>query len=567
MRNQALSVLCGCLAVLCLAACQDNSRVEPSTSVEESRPNILLIVVDDMGYADLGSFGGEIPTPNLDELAHGGIRLTNFITAPACSPTRAMLLTGVDAHKAGLGNLHEELAPNQRDQPGYEGYLNSRVVTTASLLRDAGYHTYMTGKWHLGLTEETGPAARGFERSFAMLTNSSHFADMRPAYSPDPTAKAAYRDENGLLSELPPNFEYSSQFFVDRLIDNLEQDRQSDKPFFAYLAFSAPHWPLQAPDAALEQFRGKYDEGYDVLLERRLAAQRELGVIPRDAQGSVRAPKGVRWPDLSDEQRQVEARAMEVYAAMIAEIDHHTGRMIDYLRARGLLDNTAIIFLSDNGAEGHDYDDTWPRDAFPEIRKVIDEGYDFSYANMGRQDSYTFYGPNWARVSAPAFRLYKAFPTEGGVHTAAFVNFPGRFRAGAIEDALILVKDMAATMLELAGVEHPGTTYAGRRVEPMTGRSVLALLEGRTQPGAGPVRAHADELIGKRGVRLGNWKLVHMPEPYGVGDWQLYDLATDLAEANDLAAARPEKVAELRALWDQYAEENGVILPDWVSGY
>lgn len=567
MCRRRMSVLCVALTVLFLLGCQEKASVTVDVEAPGERPNILLVVVDDMGFADLGSFGGEIPTPNLDNLAYAGVRLTNFITGPACSPSRAMLLTGVDAHISGFGNLKEELAPSQRGKPGHEGYLNDRVVTIASLMRDAGYRTYLTGKWHLGIEEHASPVVRGFQESFAMLTNASHFSDMRPAYSPDPDAKAAYRNETGMLSELPSNFEYSSQFFVDQMIEYLEQDEKSDAPFFAYLAFSAPHWPLQAPDEAIERFRGKYDKGYDVILERRVAEQRRLGLISDNARASQRAPKGVPWSELSDEQKKTEARSMEVYAAMVAEIDRHTGRIVDYLREQGLFDNTVIIFMSDNGAEGHDYDDTWPKEAFPAIRKVLDENHDFSYQNMGRPGSYTFYGPNWARVSAPTMRLYKAFPTEGGVHTSAFVYSPDRFASGTTVDDLIVVKDFAPTILELAKVPHPGDSYAGRNIEPMTGVSAVSVLEGVTRSDDASARIHADELIGKRGIRQGDWKLVHMPPPYGNGNWQLYDLAADPAESDDLADDMPGKVAELVALWDQYAEDNGVVLPDWVSGY
>ncbi len=548
-----------------LAACGGDHLEDGGAPSEDRRPNVLLIVVDDMGFADLGSFGSEIPTPNLDAIATSGVRLTNFITAPACSPTRASLLTGVDHHLAGFGNLKEEMAPNQEGQPGHEGYLNDRVVTIATLLRDAGYRTYLTGKWHLGVEEHARPRARGFGRSFAMLKNASHFADMLPAYDPDPEGKAEYVEDDVALDVLPDDFEYSSQFYVDRMIDYIESDSSDEQPFFAFLAFSAPHWPLQAPDEAIEEFRGDYDEGFDVALDRRLARQKALGIVPKHAIASARAPKGRPWSELSQSEQRVEARSMEIYAAMVAEIDRHTGRLIEYLRESGELDNTAIIFMSDNGAEGHDYNDTWPAEAFPAIRKAIDERHDFSFQNMGRPRSYTFYGPNWARVSAPSLNLFKAFPTEGGVRTAAFVNVPGRVDSGAILDGLVLAKDLAPTILELAGVTHPGTTWEGRQIEAMTGVSALEYLE--TGEGTAANREHADELIGKKGIRRGQWKLVHMPEPYGTGDWQLYDLEADPSESNDLAAERPEIVKELTARWEAYAEENGVILPDWVSGY
>jgi arylsulfatase len=348
------------------------------------------------------------------------------------------------------------------------------------------------------------------------------------------------------------------------MIEYLDADDGGASPFFGYLAFSAPHWPLQAPDTALEAFRGRYDEGYDVVLERRLVEQKRLGLIPADAVAAARSPKGRPWKELDEPGRAVEARAMEVYAAMIAEIDRHTGRLIDYLGNRGMLDNTVVIFLSDNGAEGHDLDDTWPADQFPEIRAVIDQRHDFSLENMGRPGSYTFYGPNWARVSAPAFRLFKAFPTEGGVRTAAFAWYPPRFPGGTLVDDLVLVRDIAPTILGLAGVRHPGGEYRGREVQPMTGRSAVDLLAGGAESA---VRLHVDEAIGKISVRRGAWKMVRMPPPHGTGSWELYDLDSDLAERRDLAASRPEIVAELEAAWNRYVDDNGVILPDWLSGY
>ena len=524
------------------------------------------MVVDDMGYSDLGAFGSEIPTPNLDELAYNGIRLTNFITSAVCSPTRASLLTGVDPHKTGLGNLLEELSPNQQGQPGYEGYLNERVVTVASLLRDAGYKTYMTGKWHLGLDVETSPYARGFDRSFTALTNASHFADMLPAYSPDPDAKAKYLSDDRVLDSLPDTFEYSSQFFVDQIIDYIDSGDPETEPFFAYVAFTAPHWPLQAPDKTLEQFSGAYSAGYDAILEQRFAAQKALGLIPTNAVPSTRSPKGKPWEKLGYEERLLEERRMEVYAAMISEIDTHSGRLIDFLKRKGLFDDTVILFISDNGAEGHDLDETWPADQFPAIRSTIDERHDHSLENMGRPNSYTFYGPNWARVSAPAFRLHKAFPTEGGTRTAAFAHYPKAFETQSIIGDLILAKDIAATILDLAGTKHPGTTYKGRPIEVMTGISALRYLTGLENNRAN-TRILADEVLGKISVRRGPWKLVKMPLPHGTGDWELFNLDTDLAEKNDLASTHPEIVNELDNEWQQYELENGVILPDWVSGY
>jgi arylsulfatase len=256
---------------------------------------------------------------------------------------------------------------------------------------------------------------------------------------------------------------------------------------------------------------------------------------------------------------------MEVYAAMIDEVDVHTGRLLEFMSARGLLDNTIVLFMSDNGAEGHDLDETWPMETFPEIRKAIDSSHDFSYENIGRPGSYTLLGPNWAKATAPSLRLHKAFPTEGGTRVAAFAWFPEKIPAPAISDDFVFVTDIAPTILELAGVDHPGTQYAGRSVEPVTGRSFVSILEGRGR--TDDDRVTGIELFGKRAIRAGDWKIVHMPTPHGTGDWQLFNVRNDSGESQDLAAEFPEKLAAMKVMWDEYARDNGVIIPDWVSGY
>lgn len=562
MKAKAAIALFIVFAAWFLGSCQHQTVGKGDSS---SRPNLLLIVVDDMGFSDLGAFGSEIPTPNLDALAFAGVRFTNFVTYSVCSPTRASLLTGVDPHVAGLGNMAEDLSPNQRGQPGYEGYLNERVVTIASLLRDAGYSTYMTGKWHLGATAETDAYARGFDRSFSMSTNASHFDDMRPAYSPDPDAKAAYRQDGQLLAALPEDFEYSSQFYVDRMMEYIRDGEPGTKPFFAYLAFSAPHWPLQAPDEVLEVFRGRYADGYDLAAERRLAALKRLGLISPVAELADRSLKGQPWRELGSADQDKEQRRMEVYAAMVAEIDRHSGRLIEFLREEQLLDNTIVVFISDNGAEGHDLDDIWPVDAYPAERAVIDGQHDFSLTQMGRPGSYSLYGPNWARVSAPAFRLFKGFPTEGGTRTLAFAYYPQKFKAGSIVDELVLVKDIVPTLLELTGVQHPGTSYRGRSVEPLSGVSAVTLLSGGQASVSG--RIHVDEMLGKFSVRKAQWKLLKTPRPHGTGEWELFDLSRDLGEKNDLSLNHPEIVLELEKSWLHYRSSNNVILPDQPSTY
>jgi arylsulfatase len=552
--------------ILVLAACMGEGPETVSPDAAPDRPNILLIVVDDMGFSDLGSFGGEIATPNLDRLALEGIRFTNFHTASTCSPSRSMLLTGVDSHLAGLGNMLEELAPNQTGQPGYEGFLNERVVSLPTLLQDAGYRTYMTGKWHLGSGVGKGPAYRGFERSFVLDTGgASHFADMRPAYAASPDTKANYSRDGVKLETLPDDFEYSTEYYVDQMIRYLSDDSEPEQPFFGYLSFTAPHWPLQAPDDAIARQAGKYASGYDAIAEARLERLKEMGVIPADARRSGRSPKERPWDELTTAQQKIEMRAMEIYAAMINEVDRHTGRLIDHLEESGRLDNTAIIFLSDNGPEGHDLDETWSMDLFPQIRKTIDSTHDFSFDAMGRPGSYVLYGPNWANAGSPAFRLHKAFPTEGGTRVAAFVRLPSMVRERELVDEFVFVKDITPTILEIADVRHPGNEYQGRPIEPMTGQSFLPILRGESS--AARDRVTGMELFGKRVIRRGEWKLVHMPAPYGNDDWQLFNIDEDPGESNDVSLDHPETVAALKAMWEEYSKANNVIIPDWVSGY
>ena len=311
------------------------------------RPNLVLIVADDLGWSDIGAFGGEIPTPNLDALAAGGMMLTQFYANQSCSPTRAMLMSGTDAHVAGLAVMGAPRQGPQAGAPGYEGFLNFRVASMADLLKDAGYHTYMTGKWHLGRTVETGPNARGFERSFASLDGAAHLGSL----SWGGPGRAPYREGGGGIVNVVDDF-YSTRAYTEKMIEYIETDRGDDKPFFAWLAYTAPHWPLQAPEESIAKFEGWYDAGYDALHARRIERAKELDLIPEDfvAEGPVDGEP--RWNELTDEERRVRARYMEIYAAMVNDLDRYVGEFIDYIDEIGELDNTFIMFMSDNGAEG-----------------------------------------------------------------------------------------------------------------------------------------------------------------------------------------------------------------------
>lgn len=518
---------------------------------ERMRPNILLIVVDDMGYSDIGPFGGEVRTPSLDSLAKSGMRFTDFHTSVACSPTRSMLLSGTDNHLAGMGNQAEALFPNQLGKPGYEGNLNDRVVSFATLLRNAGYFTAMAGKWHLGEEVEHDPYNRGFQKAYALLQGgASHFDTewmMCANYTP------IYR-ENGVRVHVPKGF-YSTEFYTDKIIEYIDS-RDANKPFFAYLSYTAPHDPLHVPDEWLEKYKGRYDKGYEVLREERLNSLKKLEFIPKDAVPFPRLSMIPDWEDLPEEQRKIEARRMELYSAMIENVDHHMGRLFKHLKKTGDYDNTLIIFFSDNGANGnemHQYPDT--------DKAWLDRNSDNRYENMGRRFSRIAAGPAWAQVSMTPFRLFKGFTTEGGIRSPLIISGPGVVKPGTRSDAFAHVMDISATILEVAGVDHPGTSYKGRKVEPLLGRSMLKVLNGKSDIVYDNDTAVSWELIGFRAVRKGEFKLVWLPVPFGNDDWQLYDLSKDPAEMNDLSKELPKLRKEMISIWNRYSEEVGVVLP------
>lgn len=525
-----------------------------------SRPNFLVIVADDLGFSDLGAFGGEIATPHLDALAYAGLRLTNFHTAPTCSPTRSMLLTGTDHHIAGLGTMAETLAPEQIGKPGYEGHLNDRVVTVAELLRDAGYQTLMAGKWHLGLTCEQAPHARGFERSFALLPGAAnHYGYELPETADRPgllkITPALYIEDHTFVSSLPADF-YSSDAYADKLIGYLAQ-RDVDRPFFAYLPFAAPHWPLQAPREVVEHYRGRYDAGPEALRQERLARLKDLGLADTHVEAHPVQANTPEWEALSPAQRALSARTMEVYAGMVERMDWNVGRVIEQLRAAGDLDNTVILFMSDNGAEGA------LLEAFPtfgaDLLSYLDSHYDNRLDNIGRANSYVWYGPRWAQAATAPSRLYKAFTTQGGIRVVGFLTYPGFARQGQISNAFTTVMDITPTLLELAATPHPGA-WKGRQVATPRGKSWVPYLGGNS-PVVHDVEAVTGwELFGMRAVRQGDWKAVNIPPPAGPGVWQLYDLSRDPGEVHDLARTQPETLNRLIEHWQQYAQETGVVL-------
>ena len=544
-----LAKLCLPLLAPALALGAASAQAAPA-----KRPNILLIVADDLGYTDLGAYGAEISTPNLDKLASGGVKMTGFYASPFCSPTRAMLMSGSDNHLVGFGDMAELMLPEQRGKPGYEGNLNERVVPMAQVLKDAGYRTAMAGKWHLGVKEEFSPATSGFEQSYAMVMGgASHWGDQSGIVAMDPAKppKAIYR-ENGKAIDIPRDGFYSSQAFTDKLLDYLKSGEKSGKPFFGYLAFTAPHWPLHAPDADIAKYEGRYKEGYDKLRKERLERMKRLGIVPADTpvyEGHAHWPK---WDSLTPAQQEAEARRMTVYSAMVDHMDRQIGRVLDYLKATGELDNTFIFFMSDNGADGNSVYDVG------RTREWIEKDMDNSTANTGKPGSFIEYGPGWAQVGSTPFKLYKSFMYEGGIAVPAIAWGPG-IKGGALKREFAHVTDVAPTIFELAGARHPGTEYQGKPVLPLRGKSMVSWLQGK----ASTVRSDQDavgwELGGRKALRKGDWKIVYANKPWGKDGWELYNIAKDRTESRDLADENPQKLGEMIVAWKQYVAETGTL--------
>ncbi|MGS0679623.1 arylsulfatase [Shewanella sp. 125m-7] len=537
-----------------LSSIQLNSQ-QGKDSVDK-RPNILIIVADDMGWSDIGPFGSEILTPSLDKMAESGLQFTQFYVNPACSPTRSSLMSGTDHHLTGMGTNAELLSEEQRKnpEPGYEGYLNDRVVSVADTLKDSGYQTFMAGKWHLGEEEEHWPDKRGFQRSFALMQGgASHFGDeawMSNNYYP------VYA-EDGVRTHTPDDF-YSSTFYVNKMIDYLST-RDKNKPFFGYVSFTAPHDPLHVPDKWNDKYKGKYDAGPDAVRKQRLARQTKMGLFQENTKlwEIPNPPKGhpqhvPTWLERPKEVRAYSVRGMEVYASMVELMDQEIGHLIEYLKKTGQYDNTYILFFSDNGANGAgmgSYPDTG--------EEWVARNSDNRYENIGRKGSRNAIGFEWAVTANTPLRLIKGTIADGGTRSPLIVTGPD-IAKGKRSDALLHVKDMAPTFLKIAGTSHP-KQYNGKDALPIQGKSMLTILKGESQS----VRSELDtlgwELIGLRAIRSGNWKATRLAPPFGESNWQLFNMKDDPGEAVDIASKYPVKLKEMIKAYDEYQEQNGVV--------
>ncbi len=518
-----------CLGSLALlSACQHQET-------KNEKPNIILILVDDMGYSDPGCYGSEIATPNLDRLAAEGIQMTRFYNAARCCPTRASLLTGLYQHQAGVGQMVHDLGT-----PAYQGYLNEHCMTIAEVLRSNDYQTFMSGKWHVGEEKGHWPLDRGFERYFGLINGASNFYRLQDYRNPDDN-KTFLLDS--VPYELPEITEemwrnnegfYMTDAFTDYALEFVQEGLDAEKPFFLYLAYTAPHWPLHAFPEDYEKYLSRYGIGWDSLREERFARQLKSGIFEDPGILSPRDDHVIPWTGANDSVKEEFILDMALYAGMIDRMDRNIGRLLTLLRDENEIDNTLIIFLSDNGG-------CHTHPVFEHLQ-----------GTPGGPNSFPCYHYQGANVSNTPFRMYKQFIHEGGIATPCIIHYPQRIKEGRLEDYPGHIIDIMPTILELTGADYP-EQQKGQELIPLQGTSLMPLFENREPERNNPIFW---EHVGNRGVRRDNWKLVARKPGL---KWELYDIIQDPTELKDLSAEFPGKTTELIALYHDWAGKNGVL--------
>ena len=531
MRAIIVSILS---ALLAATGAQAQDAAQP--------PNIVIILVDDAALMDLGVYGGEAQTPNIDALAARGAMFTQYRTSPLCSPTRAMLLTGLDNHQTGVATIPEVLPPEHKGQTGYTMALEPGVLTLADRLRTAGYRTLMSGKWHLGETADEMPDSHGFDRSFALAASG---ADNWADKSYMPYYKDAPWWEDGVETALPEDF-YSSAFIVDKMIEYLDGTDQ-DQPFFAYLPFQAIHIPVQAPAEFIAKYDGVYDEGWGALREARFERAKALGLIEPGVPLAEMPSHAREWSELTDEDRVLYSAMMEVNAAMLDAMDHHIGRFVEYLKANGQYENSIFVITSDNGPEYNRGD----QDVRLKIWQSMN-GYNIDPEHAGAPGSWGFIGSEWAAAAATPGALYKFYATEGGIRAPLIIAGPDISPATINSPAM--VSDITPTLLDwVAAPAAPGDA------KPITGRSLFPVLRGEAETVYGPDDIRAIEVSGNSALFKGDYKITRSMPPMGDAQWQLFDIKSDPGETTDLSASLPDVLADLTAEYAAYAAANGVL--------
>jgi len=532
MNQKRITTLFSALLIGALGSYNLNAQTNAS------KPNVILIMVDDMGYSDLGNYGSEIKTPNLDRLASEGTRLREFYNNSICAPTRASLLTGQYQHKAGVGYFDVNLG-----LPAYQGYLNKESLTLGEVFRSGGYSTLLSGKWHVGSEDKAQwPNQRGFDKFYGILKGAANYFNTDGL----PFGKTAY--PVALIrnnEELHPKAD--SYYFTDEIGNNavqfLDEQNKENKPFFLYLAFTAPHWPLQAKLVDIAKYRGKFDEGWDVLREKRIKKLKENGILLADQTIAPRDPEVPEWNKLTYDEKQFWKAKMEVYAAMVDNMDQNVGKVLEKLKALKKDKNTLIVFISDNGAQGG-------FNTYNPLRRglVKNDG------PIGTSGSFDYQEQNWAYLSNTPLQDYKNNMHEGGFSSPFIAWYPSKIKAGRIDKGTGHLIDLAPTFYDLAGIEYP-KELNGVQSNPLPGKSLLpVLIDGASEVNRGaPIFW---ERAGNRAVREGKWKLVSISPSY---QWELYNLENDRGETNNLAQQNPGIVNDLSAKYFDWADKTGVV--------
>jgi arylsulfatase len=515
--------------------------------MQSKATNVIIFLADDLGFSDIGGYGGEIRTPNLDRLAGSGIKLSNFHNTPRCSPSRASLLTGIHPHQTGIGIL----TGNNAAEGGYAGNLNTRCATIAEVLKSNGYITAITGKWHLtnspNVPNGAWPTDRGFDNFFGTLDGCATF------FRPGTLTRGLENVESE--ADKDPDFFYTDA--IGHEAAKFIRERPSDKPYFLYVPFTAPHFPLHAREETIKSYAGTYDAGWDAIRAKRLERQKTLGIIPKETELSPRDARVLSWEE--EPEKKWQARRMEVFAAMVTEMDTAIGKVLDQVEKNNEWDNTIIIFLSDNGASA----ESMPLDDISEFRRAKNlistrtrDGRKVVLGNdpdvmPGGEDTYASYGIGWANVSNTPFRLYKRYTHEGGVMSPFIIHWPaGKLSGGKVNTSTFQLVNVAPTLYDALGVTYPASLN-GNTLEPLVGGSMLPALTSSDTESSQLWWEH----IGNGAIIKGKWKLVRQYD----WEWELYDLTTDRNELKDLSGANPGVVAELSVEWQKLADQYGVI--------
>lgn len=525
-------LIIGSLLVILISCVEKEGKVSISTS--DSRPNIILILADDMGFSDIGSYGSEIQTPNLDKLATNGLRYTQFYNTSRCCPTRAALMTGLYPHQTGLGWMTRL----DLGQPGYTGELNNQNVTLGEVLKESGYSTYISGKWHLNKDDECEPDSpkhnwplyRGFDKFFGILKGATDYFNPTNLYIGD--------------THIDPGNDF---YFTDEINNNartfIEEHYKTKKenPFFLYVAHVAPHWPIQAKPKDIEKYQGKYMDGWEITRKKRFEKMLELGIIKPTTKLSEPKSSILNWDDLSEKQKIDMDKRMAIFAAQVDNMDQGIGRILETLEKQQQLDNTLIIFLSDNGSS-----------SLP-----VSKGVSKTLEDLGTEKSFESYGESWTNVSNTPMRYYKLYEHEGGISTPFIVHWPNKIKAkGELRNQVGHVIDIMPTLLEVSKTTYP-ENFKGQKITPFEGVSLISTFNSDNNQN----RTIYFEHVANRGIRDGDWKLVSLGKttfPYTT-NWELYNLKDDRSETTNLASKYPKKVKELSLKWNDWAKRTNVL--------